>query len=246
VGRSGHLDRLGVARLDVWRMYYTGLSQSDGGQIQSIGMTTSSDLTNWRRDEKAKPLRADPRWYESCDHGIWREEAWRDPWIYADANGDGWHMLTTARANVGRADDRGVIGHARSDDLEHWEQTPPLSAPGGGFGHLEVPQVEVVHGQPVLIFSCLREDMAAWRRQRVTSRGIWIARGESTSGPFDVAGAELLTDETFYSGRIIQDQSQQWMLLAFRLRGDEGRFHGSLADPMPLVWKSSYRVPQVG
>jgi beta-fructofuranosidase len=81
--------------------------------------------------------------------------------------------------------------------------------------------------------------MAAWRRQTVTSGGIWIARGESTSGPFDIAGAELLTDDTFYSGRIIQDRSQQWKLLAFRLRDDEGRFHGSLTDPMPLAWRAS-------
>ena len=88
--------------------------------------------------------------------------------------------------------------------------------------------------------------MAAWRRQTATSGRIWIATGESTPGPFDIADAELLTDETFYSGRIIQDRSQQWRLLAFRLRGSEGRFHGSLTDPMPLVWKSSYRGPQVG
>ena len=62
------------------------------------------------------------------------EEAWRDPWVFADPGGDGWHMLVTARANHGPADDRGVIGHAVSPDLKRWEVRPPISKPGSGFG----------------------------------------------------------------------------------------------------------------
>ena len=82
--------------------------------------------------------------------------AWRDPWVLADPDGDGWHMLVTARACDGPADQRGVIGHARSHDLVHWQAQPPADRrPGEGFGYLEVPQVEVVGGRPVLVFSCL-------------------------------------------------------------------------------------------
>src|SRR3954447_586047 len=46
----------------------------------------------------------------------------------------------------------GVIGYAYSADLVHWEVRPPLTAPAG-FHHLEVPQTQIVDGQPVLIFS---------------------------------------------------------------------------------------------
>jgi len=60
-------------------------------------------------------------------------------------------MLLTARAGRGRDDDRGVIGDARSADLLTWQVEPPLSRPGSGFGQLEVPQVELVDGRPVLI-----------------------------------------------------------------------------------------------
>ena len=89
-------------------------------------------------------LAADPRWYEKYSDGHWHDEAFRDPWVFADPDGDGWHMLITARANHGDAYDRGVVGHAWSADLESWELREPLSSPGEGFGQLEVFQTHVV------------------------------------------------------------------------------------------------------
>ncbi len=56
-------------------------------------------------------------------------------------------MLVTARARDGVERDRGVIGHAWSADLRRWEIRPPLSAPGAGFAHLEVPQVVRIEGR---------------------------------------------------------------------------------------------------
>jgi beta-fructofuranosidase len=77
-----------------------------------------------------------PRWYETYDPNSWREEAWRDPWVFRDPGGDGWHMLVTARVRHGPPLSRGVIGHARSADLERWEVGPPLTEPAG-FGQME-------------------------------------------------------------------------------------------------------------
>ena len=46
-------------------------------------------------------------------------------------------------------DDRGVIGHARSDDLITWAVQPPLiRSAAAASDQLEVPQVEVVDGRP--------------------------------------------------------------------------------------------------
>ena len=92
-----------------------------------------------------------------------RDEHWRDPWVFKDPDGHGWHMLLTAQAATGPDDDRGVIGHARSDDLITWDVQPPLSDPGTGSDQLEVPQVEVVDGRPVLIFSCATMHLAIGR-----------------------------------------------------------------------------------
>ena len=124
-------------------MFYTGTTQTpDGPLIQQVGLATSTDLLHWVKDERNPLVRADPRWYETLGgQAPWADEHWRDPFVFADPDGDGWHLLITARANTGPLDDRGVIGHARSSDLLNWEVQPPLSDPGAGFGQLEVFQV---------------------------------------------------------------------------------------------------------
>ena len=70
----------------------------------------------------------------------WHDEAFRDPWVFADPDGDGWHMLITARARAGEPFDtrrgrpRGLGGPAATGSLR-----PPLTAPEPrGFGQLEV------------------------------------------------------------------------------------------------------------
>ncbi len=145
-------------------------------------------------------------------------------------------MLITARAANGPGDDRGVVGYARSADLRTWELRPPLSAPGGGFGQLEVTQSEVVDGRPVLLFSCLAADMAARRRVPGVTGGVWAARGDSVLGPWDIAGAQPLTDRARYSGRLVRDRLGEWQFLAFRHDDADGSFVGGIADPLPVRW----------
>jgi beta-fructofuranosidase len=220
-----------------WRMFYTGISHAEGGQVQRIGSAHSADLTTWHRST-ARPLEADPRWYAKREPGRDGDEAWRDPWVYRDPAGRGWHMLVTACAAAGAQHDRGVIGHAVSADLRHWTARPPLSQPGAGFGHLEVLQVEVVDGRPVLIFSCLGGDMPAERRSGRPPGGIWAAAGGSALGPFDVAAAWPLTGPELYAGRLIRDRGGQWVLLAFRNAGRGRAWAGGLSDPLPVRWES--------
>ncbi len=123
-----------------WYLFYTGVGRAEDGLVQRIGLAVSDDLVTWHRHGDAPLLEADPTWYELLDRDMWYEQAWRDPWVFPDPDGDGWHMLVTARANRGPADARGVVGHATSPDLVNWTVRPPLSTPAG-FGHLEVPQV---------------------------------------------------------------------------------------------------------
>ncbi|MFC8943599.1 glycosyl hydrolase family 32, partial [Streptomyces griseoincarnatus] len=182
-----------------WFLFYTGATLTPAGNVQRIGYATSSDLMTWHKAPENPVLEADPRWYETLADGQWHDEAFRDPWVLPDPDGDGWHMLITARARTGPADDRGVVGHAWSPDLRTWELRPPLTEPGQGFGQLEVMQVEVVDGVPVLLFSCMAGDMAADRAQRTTG-GVWVAPAASVLGPFDVAAAQQVTDSSLYSG----------------------------------------------
>jgi sucrose-6-phosphate hydrolase SacC (GH32 family) len=220
-----------------WWLFYTGVTLVDDKIRQTIGAATSTDLEIWYKDPASPLVTADTRWYERLGGGDWHEEAWRDPWVLQDPGGDGWHMLITARANSGPDDDRGVIGHAYSPDLQRWEVHPPLSKPGSGFGHIECPQLASVDGRQVLVFSCLDLQFSAARRASGATGGIPSAPTDSPTGPFDIAAARPLTSDAFYCGRIIQDRSGQPMLLAFHHYDEARQFLGELSDPMPVAWE---------
>ncbi|HET7399581.1 MAG TPA: glycosyl hydrolase family 32 [Intrasporangium sp.] len=220
-----------------WFLFYTGatLDPRSGANVQSIGYATSTDLMTW--DKAPGPvLAADPRWYEKLSDGHWHDEAFRDPWVLADPDGDGWHLLITARANHGDALDRGVVGHAWSPDLEHWQLREPLTGPGQGFGQLEVLQTAVVDGRQVLVFNCLAGDMPEGRRATGTTGGVWVASAKAPLGPYDIAGAQLLCDDRFYVGKFIDDrETGETKFLCF-VHDDGGRFVGEITDPMLASW----------
>jgi beta-fructofuranosidase len=219
-----------------WTMFYTGsrfLAPTTNANIETIGIATSPDLQTWTK-LPGPVSHADGGWYETLGSSDWPEEAWRDPWVYPDPDDTRWHMLVTARASEGELHDRGVIGHAISDDLVTWSPAAPLSAPGAGFAHLEVPQIVEIDGRLVLLFSCDTAHLAARRRPR--GGGIWSVEIDSIRGPFAVEDATLLVSEELYSGRLIRDRAGVWQMLAFRNTTTEGDFLGVLTDPMPVGW----------
>jgi beta-fructofuranosidase len=228
-----------------WFMFYTGATRgADHSARQTIGYATSHDLITW--DKAPGPaLTADARWYEKEGSGFWHEEAFRDPWVFPDPAGDGWHMLITARANHGPEDDpadRGVVGHAWSPDLETWEPRPPLSEPGAGFGHMEVFQVAEVDGRYVLLFNCLAADLSEKLRATGTTGGVWVAPAESSLGPYDIAGAQQLTDDRLYVGKLIRDrETGDTKFLAFVNVVDD-RFVGEISDPLTALWQGDTLV----
>jgi len=213
----------------LWRMFYTGsrfLSPDSNANIETIGVAVSSDLHEWTKRPDVV-VAADPRWYETLGTSAWPEEAWRDPWVFADPSGEGWHMLITARSNSGDELDRGVIGHATSSNLDSWVVQPPLSATGAGFKHLEVPQTITIDGNQVLLFSCDSPALAGARSGG--TGGVWVSRDL-----FDVSTATLLVDERLYAGRAVRNRAGEWVLLAFENRTDDGGFAGQLSDPIAL------------
>ncbi len=218
-------------------MFYTGARflhpEPEYANIETVGVAVSSDLTTWEK-LPGPVTRADPRWYETYvgDRG-WKEEAWRDPWVFRDPSGTGWHMLVTARAKDGPLDDRGVIGHAYSLDLQEWEVLPPLSDPGSGFAHLEVPQVVLVDGQWVLVFSCGPNTLSASNPAREVNPGTWSLPISAPNAHMDVRTARPLTQSFNYSGRIVPDNGRCY-LMYFVGAEPGGEFLGAIGDPIPL------------
>jgi beta-fructofuranosidase len=216
-----------------WFLFYTGGTRSPHGVVQSIGYATSPDLMAWTKSPDNPVLRADPSLYETLADGTWFDEAFRDPYLFADSDGNGWHMLITARAKHGAPDDRGVIGHATSPDLRAWALQPPLSTPGEGFAQLEVLQV-VDTDPPTLAFSCLPSERAA-SADPVSDAGTWLARGASMTGPFDLGNGRPITGSDLYSGRLVRHrESGEWLLLAFRHDATASGF-GTISDPVPIT-----------
>lgn len=222
----------------LWRMFYTGsrfVSSASNANIETVGVATSPDLEVWTK-LPGPVVSADPRWYETLGTSSWTEEAWRDPWVFADPKGGGWHMLITARVNRGDDPGRGVIGHATSPDLLRWEVRPPLSQPQMGFGHLEVPQIVEIDGHRLLVFCCNAPRLANGLAGRIG--GIWTAPAEGAVGPFAIERASLLADERLYAGRLVRDRTGAWTLLAFIMGADPGGTPGGLSDPLPVVWRN--------
>ncbi len=217
-----------------WHIFYTGVSRKECGLVQRIGHAVSDDLISWEKVGSQPVTVANEEWYESLNLSVWPEQAWRDPWVFADSKGHGFHMLVTARSKAGDRLTRGVVGHATSADLFTWKVQPPLSEPNE-FGQLEVIQVEIVEGSAVLVFCCAPEEISERRKKSASFAGTYSAPASSLLGPFDMKNAELIDAPHIYAGRIIQDRAGQWNLLGFINKGKDGRFVGEICDPIPLV-----------
>ena len=63
-------------------MLYTGIDRSERGLIQRIGLASLDDLVHRDKHPANPVIEADPRWYELLDQTRWRDESWRDPWLF--------------------------------------------------------------------------------------------------------------------------------------------------------------------
>ena len=229
-----------------WRMYYTAISTA-GHHIfdQRIGSVISDDLHHWRRPRTEPVVGVDRRWYKTLHHSPpgttgpdlgTSSETWRDPLVFADPDGDGWHMIITARAvGAGRNDD-GVVGHATSDDLDTWSLGPPLCSPGAGFGQLEVLQNKVIDGRPVLAFTCHPLEMTAERIAQSGEFCTWSVPSPGLLGPWDISRARPFTAEPdLFAAPLVQARDGSWALVGFRNLESKGGDGFEICDPIPVV-----------
>jgi len=223
----------------LWFMFYTGGRRAERGLVQRIGLATSSDLIRWQKHAASPLLLAEPRWYEQLDTDVWPDQAWRDPCVFRHPESGEFQALITARVPYGPADARGVIAHATSTDLLHWQVRPPLTEPGE-FGHMEVPQWVPIGDRYYLLFCAQAGVQSARRRQRPGVRavtGTYCLLADAPLGPFRaVTDVPLAGDEagSTYAGKLVRGPAGQWLYLTSLQYDARGVFHGTLADPVPV------------
>lgn len=224
----------------LWHMLYTGSSHSDRGLVQRIGVATSHDLIKWKKHPSSPVMNADSEWYELLDLSSWHDQSWRDPYVIKHPRTNVFHAFITARANRGKADERGVIAQATSPDLINWNILPPLTQPGE-FGHMEVPQWLEIEGRYYLLFSCLPEQFSQQRLSRLgetIAGGTFYLMADEPMGPFRVPGDGVLYADkqcSLYAGKLIQDNSGAWQFMAFENADSSGNFVGRIIDPLPVT-----------
>jgi len=229
-----------------WSMFYTAISNAGHHLFdQRVGRAVSDDLHTWHRVSDQPALSVDGRWYKTLHldppgtTGPDLEtvsETWRDPLVLPDPEGDGWHMLVTARAvGAGRNDD-GVVAHAVSPDLEKWTVEAPLCAPGAGFGQLEVVQSKVIDGRAVLVFTCHPQEMTA---ERIATSGeycTWSVPAPSVLGPWDITKARPFTaDPELFAAPLVQTRDGSWVIVGFRNLEPIGQDGFYIHDPIPVT-----------
>ncbi len=220
----------------VWRMYYTATNtRGYGVRDQRVGLAESDDLVTWRKIGGDPLLTADSRWYKTLPEDVTASETWRDPQVFRDPAGDGWHMLISARGLGHGPNDDGVLAHARSHDLRSWELGPPVCDAGFGFGQLEVAQVKEIDGRWVLVFTCHPQEMTAERRAATGDYCTWSVPGTSASGPWDIGLARPFTAEPdLFAAPLVQQRDGSWALVGFRNTEPRGELNFHIADPIPV------------
>jgi beta-fructofuranosidase len=221
-------------------------------------VATSTDLHTWTARSSAPLVAPDGRWYKTlADYPDVQttgpavdtvSETWRDPFAVRDPEGNGWHLLVTARAVGAARNDDGVVGHLHSPDLETWTVLPPLSSPGTGFGQLEVLQTRQVDGRWVLVFTCHPQEMTPERVARSGEFCTWSVPCEGPLGPFDIDAARPFTaDPTLFAAPLVQQRDGTWVILGFHNLEDRGGESFEICDPIPVTLDGEgYLVEQVG
>ena len=223
-----------------WHMLYTGISRRERGLVQRIGLAVSDDLVHWEKHPANPVLEADARWYDLLDRARWRDQSWRDPWLFRRSRRRLVPRLITARSRHGRLTARASSRTPAPPTSSTWEVLPPLTPPGD-FAQVEARSWSASNGRyehPGLVPG--RGPFAASgskaRRHR-PDRHVRLLGRRALRPLLPAARPDRAPDGplgTLYAGKLVEDGAGSWGFMAFRGDGDRD-FVGELTDPLPLL-----------
>lgn len=224
-------------------MYYTIRSSASGGKVQAIGLAVSDDLTTWRKREDNPVLTPDPRWYNTEErpspNGI---VDCRDLMVVKHDRRPGWFGVFATRIPTEELPEGSVFAGAYSEDLVHWEQTPPVfQSPDNRYSIVEMPDLFEIDGRWYLTFL---EDTAYGNREVLgdlhLTCGTRYAVADRLEGPYVEPEDNLLIASMGFNGiscRTVDFKGKKYMLYTSNERTNESEFKhtfGSLSLPKEI------------
>ena len=160
---------------------------SDFEGVQVVGVHTSRDLEQWTLHPASPVMRpSSPYYLAEPTPPFFGSVDWRDPCISFNEEDGTYHAFLCARLPKWDHSDTGAaVGHTRSEDLIHWENLPPIAAPGAHFYHTEVPDVFEMGGRYYLAFATISR--GAIRLDTATkdaAMGTFYLMGDAYEGPY--------------------------------------------------------------
>ena len=173
----------------------------------------------------------------STRDGNWHDEAFRDPWVLADPDGDGWHMLITARANHGTSATAGWSGTRGRPTWRTGSCGSRCREPGQGSGSSRCAALR--RRRPPGAALQLR-GRATCRRRRGPSGmtgGVWIADGRSRrSGPTTSPAPSSSTTVALRRQVHQRPRDRRDEVPGLPQRDREAHFIGEITDPYAVTW----------
>ena len=131
---------------DLFYLFYTMRSKLDDGKKQKIGLATSSDLYHWERYGNNPVIEPDSSWYVSPEYPASNGIVDCRDFVVIRHPEKGWIGYFAARVHADELAKGAVVAAAKSNDLIHWGQLPPVFIPEK-YSIIEVPDVFFLNGK---------------------------------------------------------------------------------------------------
>jgi hypothetical protein len=224
-------------------MFYTIRSSADRGKKQLLGVAVSEDMMNWMRYEGNPVITPDPRWYNTVDNPSLNDLVdCRDLMVVKHDTRMGYFGVYATRIPTEELPEGSVFAGAYSEDLLHWEQTPPVfRSPENKYSIVEMPDLFYLEGKWYLTWL---EDTSYGNREILgdmfLTSGTVYAVSDKLEGPYTEPQDNILIASMGFNGfscRTVDFKGKIYVLYSMAERMNENELRhtfGVLGTPKEI------------